>query len=49
MTVLAEVVVLCYGFVDVPGALELLGEDHEVTGAEAYRIIAVRNRYFAFE
>jgi len=48
MANLSEVVVLRYGFGNVPGAFEVLGENHEIAGAETYRIRAVRDRYFAF-
>ena len=35
-TPLPEVVVFFHGFVDLPRAFEVLGEDHEVAGAEGY-------------
>jgi len=49
MTDLSEVVVFCYGFLDVPGALEVLWEDDKVARAETYRIFAIRDRDFAFK
>ena len=48
---LSEVVVFFDGFLDVPGALEVLGENDQIARAETHRILAVfvRNGYFAFE
>ena len=45
---LTEVVVLCNGFCDVPGAFEAVGEDNVIARAESYRIFAIHNGYFAF-
>jgi hypothetical protein len=46
---LTEVVVFFYGLVDVPGAFEVFGEDYQIAWAEAYRILAISNRYLAFQ
>ena len=45
----AEVVVFLDGFVDVPGAFEVFGEDDQVARPEIDRIFAVADGDFAFD
>jgi hypothetical protein len=46
---LAEVVVFCDGFGDVPGAVEVLGEDDKVARAETDRIVAIGDGYLSLQ
>ena len=39
----------CNCLLHVPGAIEVLREDDQVAGAEAYRILAVRYSYLAIQ
>ena len=49
MVRVAEVVMFCYGFGDMPGAIKVLREDYKVARAETNRICAIRYRYFALK